>query len=170
MTKSIGAAIRHGALVLGLVLATAAQAQAPAPAKPAAPTVLPGYGPPITLEQARVVMAAAEAAARRLNAHPTIAIVEPTGELVMYIKDTTAQYGAYEYAMGKARTAARYRRSSKMFGDQTKLDTLYFVELPNVLGAPGGFPIVVQGHIIGAIGATGGSDEQVAQAGADALK
>ena len=46
----------------------------------------PSYGAPITLEQARKVAAAAEAASKKSNMNMTIAIVEPTGDLVYFLK------------------------------------------------------------------------------------
>jgi uncharacterized protein GlcG (DUF336 family) len=168
-----------GVLALGLGAAGAASAQQtalaaaaarPAPACPATPRGAP-YGPPITLEQAKTVLAAAEAEARRRNVEPTIAIVEPTGELVLYEKATSAQYAAYEFAYDKARTAARYRRETKVINDQVRCGDLTAMTFPGAMAAgAGGVPIFVGGKIIGAIGETGGSDQDVATAGAQALK
>ena len=75
--------------ILALGAPVLAQAPAPiripgAPPPPARPAVL-GYGPPITLEQARVVIAAAEAEAARRRVSATLAVVEPSGALVYYV-------------------------------------------------------------------------------------
>ena len=172
MTRPIGAAIRHGALALGLVFATAAFGQAPAPRPAAAPPAKPLlYGPPITLDQAKLVMAAAEAEAKKRGVEETIAIVEPTGELVMFERPASAQYAAYEFAIGKARTSARYRRETKVLFDQLHGGDNAPLNYPDAfVGGAGGIPIVVGGRIIGAIGSTGGADQDVAAAGAAALK
>src|SRR4051812_27338174 len=106
------------AALLALASSTAS-AQAPPPIPhPGAPP-LPGpppqgsYGPPITLEQARVVIAAVDAEAARLKTRPSVAIVEPNGTLVYYYKATDAYYGLEEFAMKKAKAAARNRRPTK---------------------------------------------------------
>ncbi len=161
--------------IAALMLTTIAAAQtAPRGAQPFPnPPVRSPYGTPITLEQAEAVMAAAKAEARKRNVYGTvaIAIVEPSGELVTYIKGTSAQYAAYEFSMGKARTSARYQRSTKLLADQLATGSLQPLAFPGatVAGA-GGLPIVVGGRTIGAIGTTGGFDEEVAQAGLAALK
>jgi uncharacterized protein GlcG (DUF336 family) len=163
------ATIWSGAFGLALFLAAGAEAQ-PAGGPAAPPRRLAPYGTPITLEQARQVMDAAQAEARRRNVEATIAIVEPTGELVMYEKATGAQYAAYDFAMGKARAAARYRRESKAFADQVHGGDMAALTFVGAMAAAGGVPILSQGRIIGAIGETGGADEEVATAGANALK
>ena len=162
--------IRLGALALCFLLSGVAHAQAPKP--PAPPPAKPlMYGTPITLEQAQVVMAAANAEAKKRGVEDTIAIVEPTGELVMYQKATTGQYAAYEFAVGKARTAARYRRETKVLFDQLKAGDMTVLNYPDAISAGGGgAPIIVGGKIIGAIGLTGGADEFVVAAGVNALK
>jgi glc operon protein GlcG len=155
----------------------AAGASAQAPADPTAkrfiipaPPALP-YGPRITLEQAKRVAEAAQAEARRRNLHATIAVVEPSGELVYFEKADDAAYAAVDVAMGKARSAARWRRTTKFDSDRLALGVEEVLSLPGVMPALGGEPIVLDGKIIGAIGETSGKGENdIALAGANALK
>jgi uncharacterized protein GlcG (DUF336 family) len=159
--------IAAAAAAAALVSACGAQAQAPAPV----PRKDPHYGPPITLEQAKAASAAAAAEARKRGLESTIAVCDPSGELVYFEKANESQYAAGELAIGKCRAAARYRRSSKEISDTLKAGNLATLSLPGaVMGDAGGIPILVHGLIIGAIGSTGGEGEVVSRAGADAVK
>ncbi|HTK36782.1 MAG TPA: heme-binding protein [Caulobacteraceae bacterium] len=158
-------------------LSAAAQAQTPAAAPPAAdrfaipaPPLLP-YGPRITLDQAKRVAAAAQAEAKRRNLMATIAVVEPSGELVYFEKADNASYSAFDVAYAKARSAARWRRTTKYDSDRLATGVNEVLALPEVMPALGGEVIVLDGKIVGAIGETSGRGENdVALAGARALQ
>jgi|SRR5215469_12100552 len=153
-----------GAALLA-VPAMAQQASAP----PAAP---PAYGPPITLAQAKKVMAAAEAEAKKAPFPVAIYIVEPTGELVMMERMDNTQYGSVALAQKKAETAARFKRPSQVFQDHVQ-GSVYILQL-GLTAVGGGVPIMEHGKVIGAIGVSGSptstQDEQVAKAGVEALE
>jgi uncharacterized protein GlcG (DUF336 family) len=137
------------------------------------PAPAPGYGPPVTLEEAKRIVAAAEAEARRQGFTMAFAVVEPSGALVAFEKMDGTQYGSIEIAQGKARTAALFRRPSKAFGDSIAQGRVAVLSFPGVVAVEGGVPILRDGHIVGAIGASGGSSEQdgqVAGVGAAAVK
>src|SRR5262249_21620466 len=72
----------------------------------------PPVGPPISLEQAKKAIAAAEAEAVRNRWNTAIAIVEPNGALVYFVKMDGTQYGAVNAALDKATSAALFRRST----------------------------------------------------------
>jgi glc operon protein GlcG len=149
--------------------AQAAPAQADRFAVPA-PPLLP-YGPRITLDQAKKVAAAAQAEAKKRGLSATIAVVEPSGDLVYFEKADNGSYSAMDVAVGKARSAARWRRSTKYDSDRLGLGVDEVLALPGVMPALGGEVIVVDGHIIGGIGETSGRGENdIALAGANALK
>jgi glc operon protein GlcG len=132
------------------------------------------YGPPILLGVAKQVMAAAEAEAARNDWGVAIAIVDSGANLVMLHRLDNAQLSSVRIAEAKARTAAEFRRPTKVFEDAVAgggigLRVLTF----DASVAEGGVPIVSNGTIIGAIGVSGvqsHQDAQVAQAGADAVK
>jgi uncharacterized protein GlcG (DUF336 family) len=156
-------------LVLGaaLFIGTAAWSQQP-PTPPLPPTI--PYGTPITLEQAKKAADAAEAEARKRNMNMAIAVVEPSGDLVYFRKMDGTQYASIKIAQDKAISAATFRRSSKEFSDRVAKGDLSPMSLRGAVASAGGIPILVNGKIIGAIGVSGGADDPIAQAGADAVK
>jgi glc operon protein GlcG len=156
------------ALVLGTVVlfaAASASAQAPPPA----------YGNPISLEQAKKVMAGAEAEAKKNNWPVVIAILDSGGQLVMLQRLDNAQWGSVEVAKDKARSAVAFRRPTKVFQDLIAQGGAN-MRLLNLTGASmleGGIPIIVDGKVAGAVGVSGVTsqqDAQIGQAGIDALK
>lgn len=139
--------------------------------QPAAP---PPYGPPLGLETARQVMAAAEAEANKQNWPVAIAIVDNAGFLVLFQRLENTQLGSVEVSIEKARTAVLYRRSTKALEERLAAGgaDLKLLKLPG-LPLEGGLPIVHDGKIIGAIGVSGVQsfqDGQVAAAGLKALE
>ena len=132
------------------------------------------YGAPITLAAAKQAMAAAEAEAAKNGWGVAIAIVDSGANLVMLHRLDNAQLSSVRIAEAKAKTAAEFRRPTKVFEDAVAgggigLRVLTF----GASVAEGGVPIVSGGAIVGAIGVSGvqsHQDAQVAQAGADAVK
>jgi uncharacterized protein GlcG (DUF336 family) len=132
------------------------------------------YGAPIPINAAKKVMAAAEAEATKNNWAVAIAIVDSGANLVMLHRLANAQLSSVRIAEQKARTAAEFRRPTKVFEDAVAgggvgLRVLTF----GASVAEGGVPIVSGGQVVGAIGVSGvqsHQDAQVAQAGADAVK
>ena len=109
MTLAACAVAAMGSLAL-------AQTPATPPAPPSAggtPDKMPfdiPYGQSIGLEQAKKVMAAAEAEAKKRNWKMNIAVVDTNGEPVMFERMEGAQIASGSISIGKARTAARFRR------------------------------------------------------------
>src|SRR6202051_1488737 len=107
------------------VLSSPTLAQTPAPATPPAPPAAGGtpdampfdipYGVSIGLDHAKQVMAAAEAEAKKRNWKMNIAVVDTNGELVQFERMEGAQIASGSISVNKARTAARYRRESRVF-------------------------------------------------------
>jgi uncharacterized protein GlcG (DUF336 family) len=152
----------------GLLLGAAAQAQQPAPP--------PEYGAAISNDQAREAGAAAVAEAKKNGWRMAVAVVDPGGYLVYFEKLDGTQNASISLAQAKARTSALFRRASKAFADQFAAGNTGFMSFPNEarpIASEGGVPIVVNGKLIGAIGASGGTGQQdgmVAAAGASAVK
>jgi glc operon protein GlcG len=159
-------------------------AQAPAPATPPAPAPAGGtpdampfdipYGVSIGLERAKQVMAAAEAEAKRRNWKMNIAVVDTNGELVHFSRMEGAQIASGPISVGKARTAARFRRESRVFYNVSEAGHSYVGTLdPTLVASPGGFPLVEAGKLIGAVGCSGGTGDQdaaVCKVGAEVVK
>jgi uncharacterized protein GlcG (DUF336 family) len=151
--------------------ATLAQTPTPAPATPPAPPAAGGtpdampfdipYGQSIGLERAKQVMAAAEAEAKKRNWKMNIAVVDTNGELVQFERMEGAQIASGTISVGKARTAARFRRESRLFYNAFETGHGYVSTLdPTLVASPGGFPLVEGGKLIGAVGCSGGTGDQ----------
>jgi glc operon protein GlcG len=126
----------------------------------------------ITLEGAKKMIAASEAEARRNNWNVAIAVVDATGNLIVFQKLDDTQPGSVAIAVGKARTAANFKRSTKALEEMIAGGRSMFLALEGITPLQGGLPVVVDGKVVGAIGVSGvlsTQDEQVAQAGLDAL-
>lgn len=131
------------------------------------------YGAPISIEQAKKAMVAAEAEARKNNWPVVISIVDAGGHLVM-LQRLDAQNASVDIATGKARTSVNFRRPTKALEDGLAANgsALRILAVPGVTPLQGGLPIVVDGKIIGGIGVSGvlaTQDEVVAKAGVDVL-
>lgn len=132
------------------------------------------YEAPITLETSQKIVDAARNDARRQNLTTVIAITAPAGELVHFEKMDATQTASVNVAIGKARSAALYKRLTKVFQDVLAAggDGLRALQLDRVVAVEGGLPLVIDGKFVGAIGVSGGTSAQdgiVAKAGADAL-
>jgi len=126
----------------------------------------------LTLEGARQVIKAAETEAKKLNAPGgVIAVVDEGGNLMAVERmDGTFPAGA-NISIGKARTAAIFKRPTKVFEDIIKNGRTSMVALQDFTPLQGGEPIIVDGQLIGAVGVSGAAsadqDEQLALAGAN---
>jgi len=132
------------------------------------------YGPPVTLETAKKAAAAALAEAVKNHWFMAVAIVDPGGNLVFYEKMDDTQLGSAKVAINKARSAALYKRPTKLLQDSLASGGagLRVLALEGAVPVEGGLPIIVDGKIIGAIGLSGDLSEhdgQCAKAGLDAL-
>ena len=141
----------------------------------AIPQMMPNpYGPPVSVDDAKKAAAAALAEARKNNWKMAVAVVDPNGDLVYYEKMDNTQLGSSQVSIGKARSAARFKRPTKAFQDALAAGGagLRILGLEGAVPVEGGIPIVVDGKIIGAIGVSGdasNNDAVCAQAGANAL-
>ena len=158
-----------------VAISSQALAQTPAPAAP--PETMPfdiPYGVSIGLEKAKHVMAAAEAEAKKHNWKMNIAVVDTNGEPVLFERMEGAQIASGSISIGKARTAARFRRESRLFFNAYESGHTYPGTLdPTLVASPGGFPLLDGGKLVGAIGCSGGTGEQDAatcKVGADLMK
>lgn len=146
--------------VASLTLTTPAFAQTPA----AAPTN-PPYGISISPDAAKKLAAAAVAEARKHNWAMAIAVVDTGGYLVYFERMPDTQLGSVDVALQKAKSAALFRRPTKVFQDTVAAGGvgLRMLGLPGAVPVEGGLPIIVDGKVIGAIGASGGTSEQDGQ-------
>ena len=130
----------------------------------------------LTLSGARTAIAAGVSEARKRNTTGVIAVVDDGGNLIAVERlDGTFSAGA-TISIGKARTAALFKRPTRVFEDIIKNGRTAMTALPDSLFTPlqGGVPIEVNGQIIGAVGVSGASsaaeDEELALISAEAVK
>lgn len=153
-----------------LALTAAAFGQASQVPPPNAP-----YGVAISPAAAKKVAAAAVAQARKNNWDMAVAVVDTGGYLVYFERMDNTQLGSVQVAIDKAKSAALFRRPTKTFQDILAGGGagVRMLALTGAVPVEGGIPLVVDGKVVGAVGASGGNAEQdgsTAQAGADALK
>jgi len=129
--------------------------------------------PTLTADDARRIVAAAEAEALANHWRVTIAVVDDGGHLLWLQRLDGAPPVSAEIAPAKARTAAVGRRESKVYEDMINQGRVSFLSAPTLLGMlEGGVPIMVDGDCLGAVGVSGvksSEDAQVARAGIAAL-
>jgi glc operon protein GlcG len=131
---------------------------------------LPAYGPGVSLETAMKMVTAAVAEARRNGLQEAIAVVDSGGRLVAFARMDNTQLASIDIAMAKAVTANSVKRPTKALQDSVApgSSTPRMAGLPGILPIDGGLPIVIDGRIVGAIGAAGATapqDGEVAAAG-----
>jgi glc operon protein GlcG len=123
----------------------------------------------LTLEGAKRVASAAEADAHRRGLPVVIAVVDDAGELLLVERLDSTQVGSIKVGIGKARTAAHFRRPTRFFEEQVKNGRIVTLALDDFTPLQGGVPILAGGQFVGAIGVSGDSpqvDEEIALAGA----
>jgi len=141
--------------------ASVASAEAALPTKPF-----------LTLDAARRVAAAAEAEAAKRGLGVVVAVVDEGGTLIVLERLDAAQVASVDVAIAKARTAAIFRRPSRVFEEQVKNGRVSALALPGAAALQGGLPLEYGGRVIGAIGVSGDSpqvDEDIAAVGVAAL-
>ena len=129
--------------------------------------------PYLTLEDIKKIAAGAEAEALRNHWAVSFAIVDDGGHLLWFQRlDGAAPTSSY-IAPAKAKTAALGRRESKVYEDVIYNGRVSFLSAPEIEGMlEGGVPVIVDGHVVGAVGVSGvksNEDAQIAKAGIAAL-
>jgi uncharacterized protein GlcG (DUF336 family) len=132
------------------------------------------YGLSVDLASAKKAAAAALEEARGNQWQMAVAVVDPNGTLTYFEKMDGTQLGSVQVSADKARSAALFKRSTKVFQDAIASggEGLRFLKLTGAVPIEGGVPLIVGGAIVGAIGVSGGTsaqDGQCAQAGARAV-
>ena len=127
----------------------------------------------LTLAAAQKMVAAAQAEAERNHLAGVIAVVDDGGWTILLLRmDNAAYVASVELAPGKARTAALFKKPSQALEDAINHGRIAAVTAHDFIEMQGGLPVVIDGQVIGGIGAsfdTPEHDAQIAQAGLAAL-
>lgn len=156
-------------LLLGATLASASGVLAQL--SPAARPLT--YGAAVTADSSRRIAAAAVAEAKRNGWVMAVAIVDTAGQLVYFEKMDDTQTGSVQASMDKAKSAALFRRPTKVFNEMLAGGNTYVLAIAGAIPVEGGLPLMQDGKVIGAIGISGGTGPQdgvTAKAGADQVK
>jgi glc operon protein GlcG len=126
----------------------------------------------LSLAAARRIVAAAEAEAMARGVGVVIVVVDGSGTIIELARMDTAQVASVNVGIGKARTAAIYRRPSRDFEEQIRTGRVAALALADATPLQGGVPVLVNGTVVGAVGVSGDTpqvDEAIAVAGAAAV-
>lgn len=128
--------------------------------------------PSLTLADARIIAAAAEAEAVRNGWNVVIAVMDDGGHLLYLQRMDGTQAGSVDVAIAKGRTSVLFKRPTKVFEDAVAGGRPAMMMLPGATPIEGGLPLIHQGLVVGAIGVSGVQSAQdgiIAKAGAEAL-
>src|SRR5688572_12298166 len=128
--------------------------------------------PTLSLSAARAIIAAAEREAAARGVGVVTVVVDGAGNVIQLSRMDAAQVASVEVGIGKARTAAIFRRPSRVFEEQVRNGRVAALALAGATPLQGGVPVVVDGAVVGAVGVSGDApqvDEEIAIAGANAL-
>ena len=129
----------------------------------------------LTLEGARKVAEAAAAFAKQSGASGAIAVVDDGGHLIYFLRLEGTFTASPNISIGKARTAALFRKPTSDFENLVNHGRFAMTALPpDFTPLQGGVPIKHGDHVIGAIGVSGAKsaaqDEEIAAAGASQIR
>jgi len=160
--------IRSLMLLLSLVTTLNVWADA-APVRPpnpldtipdAMPNDIP-YGTPISLDQANALIAVVRRAAESHHWKLNISVVDSGANPVAFARMDSAQLASIAISEHKARAAVTFRRETKSFENGIQVNGYnYITTLDGVIASRGGFPLIVDGKIVGGLGCSGGTGSQ----------
>jgi uncharacterized protein GlcG (DUF336 family) len=163
------------AILAALPLVTCAQSSGPPNMNYIGST--PSQRLSVNQTQAMVIIQAAAREAQSIGSPSNIAVTDPSGLLVGFLRTDNAFPGSIDISQRKARTVSLFNgafTTASLYNLTVPSGGLYGIEETNgglvVFG--GGMPIYLNSHFIGAVGVSGGTvdqDIQVATAGVSAV-
>ena len=127
----------------------------------------------LTLDGARELIVAAQKVARARHTTGAVAVVDDGGNLMALDRLDGTFPAASNIAVGKARTAAQFKKATRFFEDVIAKGRVAMTALPDFTPLGGGLPLIVDGQVIGAVGVSGAAsakeDEELAAIAAGAL-
>ena len=118
------------------------------------------YGAAVGVDVAKKLATSAIAESKKNGWTVAVAVVDPGGALVYFERIDGTQYASSDIAVAKARTAATYKRPTKLLEEAVASGRQGLLSLPGAVLLEGGIPLVVDGKIIGAVGVSGATSQQ----------
>ena len=119
------------------------------------------YGTPISLDQANAVIAVVRRAAESHHWKLNISVVDSGANPVAFARMDSAQLASIAISEHKARAAVTFRRETKSFENGIQVSGYHYITtLDGVIASRGGFPLMVDGKIVGGLGCSGGTGSQ----------
>lgn len=130
----------------------------------------------ITLHEAQTVISAAVRKAQEIGQPMNVAIADEGGHLLSFVRMDNAWMGSINIAINKAYTARAFDLSTQKLAKLARPgEPFYGIQQSNhgrIMIFAGGEPLLRQGRVVGAIGVSGGDnnqDQTVAEAGVEAF-
>jgi glc operon protein GlcG len=127
----------------------------------------------LTLDGARELITAAQKVARARHTTGAVAVVDDGGNLIALDRLDGTFAAATNIAIGKARTAAQFKKPTRFFEDVIAKGRTAMTALPDFTPLGGGLPLMIDGQVVGAVGVSGAAsakeDEELAAIAAAAL-
>jgi uncharacterized protein GlcG (DUF336 family) len=118
----------------------------------------------LTLDDAKKMLATGEEKAASLGIAYNIAVVDSGGHLLAFVRQDGALIGSIDLAINKAFTARVFDKSTADLAEIAQPGRpLFGIHQSNsgkIVVFGGGVPVVVDGHIVGAVGTSAGTVEQ----------
>ncbi len=127
--------------------------------------------PTISLEAAQAIVSAALDGSKDAGFGLAIAVVDAGGALRAFGRSDTAPFLTVDVSINKAWTAASYGYSTDLWNDyiaNPKIAPL--AQTPRMLAVGGGYPLMVDGQIVGGVGVSGGDYDQDREMASAALR
>lgn len=132
----------------------------------------------LEVEEARLMVNAAVAKSKEIGVKETVCVVDEGGFPILMERMNGARITGPQIAWNKAFTAAGHKRSTHLFttppnGPALPGNEAFGIQLSfegRFAAFVGGFPIVIDGEVVGGIGLSGGNGEQDTQAGLAGLQ
>ena len=126
----------------------------------------------LSQEQVQALIEAGVQAAGKAGVRVSLAVTDDGGHLLAFLRMDGVHSATAEVGTAKARCAAGFRKPTRLFAEQLAQGNMALLTIPGLITLPGGLPLTLSDHVVGAVGVSGASpdvDETIATAMRDGL-
>jgi glc operon protein GlcG len=131
-----------------------------------------GFRQTLAQEQVQALIETGVQAAGKAGVRVSLAVTDDGGHLLGFLRMDGVHTATVDVANAKARCAAAFRRPTRLFAEQLAQGNMALLTIPGLITLPGGLPLTLSDHVVGAVGVSGASpdvDETIATAMRDSL-